>query len=177
MIDFTTLDYLRRGTPRQQVVYTLLSGPTIFPPLHAYTPLLAGTIPINIDIPSSDLDILCCFEDASSFYDAVQNAFAAHNGFTIRRMVLRGKDTVVANFTAECFAVEIFGQHVPVTQQAGYRHMVIEHAILQEKGEAFRQQVVLLKQAGYKTEPAFAKLLLLEGDPYQALLDYGKSVA
>lgn len=173
MIDFLTLDYLRRGTPRQQAVYTLLSGPVIFPPLLAFTPVLAGTIPINIDIPSSDLDILCCFDDVRSFYEVLQNAFAQYDGFTLRRTSLQGHDTVVANFTTAGFAIELFGQPVPVTQQAGYQHMVIEYAILQEKGEAFRQQVLSLKHAGYKTEPAFARLLQLEGDPYQALLDYG----
>jgi hypothetical protein len=172
MIDFLTLDYLRRGTPRQQAVYALLSGPSIFPPLHAYAPVLAGTIPINIDLPSSDLDILCCFDDSASFYNTVQKAFTGFKGFTIRRMTLHGEDTVVANFTVAGFSIEIFGQHVPVIQQAGYRHMVIEHLVLQERGEAFRQHILSLKQEGYKTEPAFARLLNLKGDPYHALLNY-----
>lgn len=177
MIDFLTLDYLRRGTPRQQVVFTLVSGLGIFPDLQAYTPVLAGTVPINIDIPSSDLDILCCFDDALSFYKVVQKKVGGFPEFKIYRTSLRGEDTVVANFTAGGFAFEIFGQAVPVTQQAGYRHMIIEHMILQERGEAFRQQVLSLKQAGYKTEPAFATLLQLEGDPYQAMLDYGAAKA
>lgn len=177
MIDFLTLDYLRRGTPRQQAVYTLLSGPAIFPPLHAYTPVLAGTVPINIDVPSSDLDILCCFDEGTSFHHVLQNAFGSFNGFSVRRMTLRGEDTIVANFLAGGFAIEVFGQRVPVTQQAGYRHMVIEHVILHERGETFRQQVIALKQEGYKTEPAFARLLQLEGDPYLALLNYGETRA
>ncbi|MBT1709460.1 DUF4269 domain-containing protein [Fulvivirgaceae bacterium PWU5] len=176
MIDFRTIDYLRHGTTRQQAVYTLLSGPAIFPPLRAYTPVLAGTIPINVDLPSSDLDILCCFDDAASFYYDVEKTFVGFDEFALRRMRLRGEDTVVANFTTAGFAIEVFGQHIPVTQQTGYRHMVIEHVILQEKGEAFRQQVLSLKHEGYKTEPAFAKLLALAGDPYQALLDFGTAI-
>ena len=50
--------------------------------------------------------------------------------------------------------------------------MIIEHKILQENDEKFRRDIIKLKERGLKTEPAFAKLLGLEGNPYQALLDY-----
>ena len=50
--------------------------------------------------------------------------------------------------------------------------MLIEHRLLQERGEAFRRAIITLKQRGYKTEPAFAKALGLKGDPYLALLPY-----
>jgi hypothetical protein len=36
---------------------------------------------------------------------------------------------------------------------------------------SLRERVVALRQAGLKTEPAFAKLLALAGDPYAALLE------
>ena len=54
----------------------------------------------------------------------------------------------------------------------GYLHMVIEYKILLQKGESFRQQVIALKQSGLKTEPAFAQLLGLPGNPYTALLEF-----
>lgn len=50
--------------------------------------------------------------------------------------------------------------------------MIIEHKILIEKGEDFRLQVIQLKEQGYKTEPAFAHLLDLSGDPYDELLKF-----
>ena len=50
--------------------------------------------------------------------------------------------------------------------------MIIEHEILQSKGGIFRLEIIKLKQNGYKTEPAFAFLLGLKGDPYIELLDY-----
>jgi len=50
--------------------------------------------------------------------------------------------------------------------------MLILHRLLQERGEAFRREIIALKQRAYKTEPAFAKALGLEGDPYLALLRY-----
>lgn len=50
--------------------------------------------------------------------------------------------------------------------------MLIEHQILQSENEDFRLKIIELKKNGYKTEPAFAKLLDLEGNPYHALLAY-----
>lgn len=50
--------------------------------------------------------------------------------------------------------------------------MIKEYTILLEKGEEFRKQIIALKLRGIKTEPAFADLLGLEGDPYKAILDY-----
>jgi len=48
--------------------------------------------------------------------------------------------------------------------------MIIEYRILLEKGEDFRKQLIELKRQGLKTEPAFALLLGLEGNPYTELL-------
>ena len=46
----------------------------------------------------------------------------------------------------------------------------MEHRVLLAKGEEFRQEVINLKRQGWKTEPAFAKLLGLNGNPYEELL-------
>jgi hypothetical protein len=37
--------------------------------------------------------------------------------------------TVVANFVAQGFAVEVFGQAKPVLQQTTVRHMLVERAL------------------------------------------------
>ena len=51
--------------------------------------------------------------------------------------------------------------------------MIIEHKILEERGENFRQEVINLKKAGVKTEIAFARLLGLdESHAYDSLLNY-----
>lgn len=68
------------------------------------------------------------------------------------------------------FEVEIFGQTTPTRSQFAYRHMIIEYNLLNKYGEAFRQQIIELKQEGYKTEPAFAIALDLTGNPYLELL-------
>lgn len=100
------------------------------------------------------------------------NAFSACESFAVRKNAIHGSETIIANFYIDGFEVEIFGQDILVSKQYGYRHMIIEHAILQLEGDDFRKEIIRLKEQGYKTEPAFAKLLGLEGDPYLALLDY-----
>lgn len=86
--------------------------------------------------------------------------------------MIHDEESVVCNFKTDDFEIEIFGQNIPPKQQNAYRHMLIEHQILQEKGEGFRLKIIELKRTGYKTEPAFAELLNLKGNPYLALLKY-----
>ncbi len=50
--------------------------------------------------------------------------------------------------------------------------MIKEYEILEKEGEEFRKQIINLKEKGWKTEPAFAKLLGLKEDPYLELLNY-----
>ncbi|WP_294820482.1 DUF4269 domain-containing protein [uncultured Flavobacterium sp.] len=171
---FDTIDYLQYGGPVQQRAYQVLNSYRIIEALNGFSPILVGTIPLNINIQGSDLDILCCFKNKGEFVMAVQNVFSHLEKYTIREKEIKGITTIIANFFIDGFAVEIFGQSVPVMEQHGYRHMVIEHKILQEKGEAFRLEIICLKESGLKTEPAFAQMLGLKGDPYIALLEYEK---
>jgi hypothetical protein len=84
--------------------------------------------------------------------------------------VIKNDETIVANFRLDEFRIELFGQNRPTREQESYRHMIIEHRIILDRGESFRQEVIRLKKEGVKTEPAFCKLLGIEGDPYEALL-------
>ncbi len=70
------------------------------------------------------------------------------------------------------FEIEIFGQSIPTKQQFAYRHLIVEHHLLNKHGEEFRQQIIELKRQGHKTEPAFALALGLTGDPYTELLNF-----
>ncbi|KOS04916.1 diadenosine tetraphosphate hydrolase [Flavobacterium akiainvivens] len=171
-MDFLDISYLKQGSATQQRVHTVLTESGIIHKLSAYTPVLAGTTPLTIDIEGSDLDILCYYRDYDGFISHINNLFSGHERFSIRTKNINGHESVIANFFVGGFEVEIFGQTIPVTQQYGYRHMIKEYEILKEKGEDFRLHIVALKQQGIKTEPAFALLLGLEGNPYEALLTY-----
>lgn len=166
------LDHLRDGSPRQQAAYATLRAHRVLESLQAYDPILVGTIPIGIDLPGSDLDIICHCADLEAFSQALHTHFAHAPGWQVRTVDVRGVWAVVANFHLDGFAVEVFGQDIPTRTQLGYRHMVVEHALLQRLGAAFRDQVLAYRREGLKTEPAFARALGLEGDPYLALLQF-----
>ena len=174
MINFLNPDYLKNGSRRQRDAFECLTKLNIFNDLKEFAPTLVGTIPIGIDIPDSDLDIVCYCSNHLHFSQKLSNLYSSLDNTEITHKAVRGIKSTICRFEFMSFRIEIFGQSIPVSQQYGYRHMVIEHEILVEKGPLFREEVIRLKRAGFKTEPAFAKLLDLEGDPYQALLDWHK---
>ena len=173
-VNFTKIDYLQTGNLRQQAAFGTLQQVKVFEVLKAYFPILTGTIPIEIDIKNSDMDVICCVENHAAFADTLKENFQDYPNFSLWNYRYKNLETTVASFYAAPFEIEIFGQNIPTEKQNAYLHMLIEHAVLQEKGETFRQQVLQLKQSGIKTEPAFAQLLNLTGDPFEALLEYGK---
>lgn len=172
MIDFTNIEYLKNGNQIQVQAFEVLTQNKILSHLAEFDPILVGTIPINIDIENSDLDIICHWKNKTEFIDKLNSIFRQENEFKIREIFLDNKESIVVNFRIQGFEIEIFGQNIPVKNQNGYKHMIIEHEILQAKGENFRLEIIKLKQNGYKTEPAFAFLLGLKGDPYAELSEY-----
>ena len=172
MTDFSNIDYLKNGNQKQRNAFEVLTQHKILSNLAEFDPILVGTIPINIDIENSDLDIICYWNDKASFIEKIMFFFEKEAEFNIREVFINDRDSVVANFRIEDFEIELFGQNIPTKDQNGYRHMLIENEILQSKGNDFRSEIIKLKQNGYKTEPAFAFLLGLKGDPYAELLEY-----
>jgi len=140
--------------------------------LENFDPILVGTIPLSIDIEESDLDIVCHSPDFDCFTAILKSSFAHYDGFTIKQKLLHNTESLICRFNIENKLVEIVGQSVPSELQVAYRHMLIEYEILKHYGGDFKNSIIELKKSGMKTEPAFAKLLGLKGDPYQALLDY-----
>ncbi|PNW28792.1 diadenosine tetraphosphate hydrolase [Formosa algae] len=170
MKNFRNIEYLKTGNERQQLAYSEIKTYNILETLKKYNPILTGTIPIGIDIPDSDLDIICECENHSEFSAYLSDVFSNTRDFKVYSTQLNGIDSTIAQFKTDHFLFEIFGQNIPTEKQNAYRHMIIENRILKEKGSKFKQQVIELKANGIKTEPAFAKLLRLNGNPYTELL-------
>ncbi|QCK15660.1 DUF4269 domain-containing protein [Mangrovivirga cuniculi] len=170
MINFTNLEYLKEGTIRQKEAYKVLNELNIIEDLEPYSPVLSGTIPINIDLPDSDLDVICYVSELNIFYQLLIHLYGEQPGFNIKSVIINDIESIVASFAYQDFPIEIFGQNIPTTRQNAYKHMIAEYMILKEKGDEFREQIIYLKSQGYKTEPAFARLLELDGDPYLSIL-------
>lgn len=164
------LHKLKSGTALQQEVYELVCRHRFMEMLHAYHPLLVGTVPLDIQVPGSDLDLICEVRDFATFRREAHTHFGHYPGYAVQEREVDGVPRIKVNFHCEHWPIELFGQPVPTPQQNGYRHMMIEARLLSLYGEDFKQRIIHLKQNGLKTEPAFAKVLHLEGDPYIELL-------
>jgi len=175
MIDFSNLIYLKSGNERQKRAYEVLEKYQIFEKLKPYSPVLAGTIPIEIDIENSDLDIICevNLEFEKDFLDNItaNRLVPADTEVKIENIIINGEKSIILNFMLEEFPIEIFGQNIPSTEQNAYRHMLAEYKILKEKGADFKHKIIDLKKQGVKTEPAFGLLMELE-NPYEDLLKF-----
>ncbi|WP_333573632.1 DUF4269 domain-containing protein [Sphingomonas sp.] len=156
-------------TPQRPSYVEAIARSGVLGRLAAFDPHVAGTPPLGLDLPASDIDILCHAPDPLRFAEAVWHAFADQPDFAIWQW--QGSDRpMVARFRCVGWIFELFGQARPVAEQLGWRHFRIEQRLLALGGPAFAEAIMALRRAGAKTEPAFAQLLGLDGDPYAALL-------
>ena len=137
--------------------------------LARYEPVVIGTPPLGIDVPTSDIDIACTAVDLRQFKKNTQQLFSHHAAFTVSDLDWLQTPAVKVSFFVHGWEVELFCQTLPISEQWGVRHFLIEQRVL-ELAPHLRDSIVSLKHSGLKTEPAFARLLALEGDPYEAML-------
>lgn len=164
---FDNINYLSDGNDRQKRLFNQLVELEIMLHLAKYDPLLIGTIPIGIDIESSDVDIVICSDNFDNLATVLSELYGTMELFELYR---RDNGSLVCRFVFMDFAYEIFASSVPSRESNGWRHMIIENQILRSRDQEFRDKIISLKRQGIKTEPAFAMLLGLDGDPYDAIL-------
>lgn len=137
--------------------------------LAPFDPRTIGTPPLGLDVPGSDIDIACHAPDPDAFGAYVVHRFGREPGYAIRRWRGDGA-SVICRFERRGWPIEIFGAPEAVAAQTGYRHFAIESRLLALGGKTLHAAVRAARMGGLKTEPAFAAVLGLTGDPYTALL-------
>jgi hypothetical protein len=173
--DFENIAYLKSGSPIQLQVFNILTNSKILYHLQNFKPVLTGTLPLDLFVRGkSDLDIIIQSDRLQILEQTLLGLFANKKKLSTKFMMVRKRPTLLCRFIQQDFQIEIFAQPVPVKQQLAYRHMIIEHWLLSTRGATFRKKILELKLNGVKTEPAFAQILGLEGDPYDALLQFEK---
>lgn len=163
------ISYLAAGTSRQRSAHANLSDLRVLEALAQFDAVLVSTVNINIDIESSDLDVICEVRDLDAFGALLVSLYGAKPTFTIARSD-REPPALVASFSHHEWEYEIFGQALPVERQNAYRHLVQTDRVISLGGDAWREALRALKRNGMKTEPAVAYCLRLDGDPYSAVL-------
>ncbi|MDH5655468.1 MAG: GNAT family N-acetyltransferase [Spirochaetia bacterium] len=165
--DWENIIYLKTGTEKQKHVFEILNSHNILTCLKSYNPVLVSSICIDIDIPESDIDIICQYDNIEEFIDYVKSKFSKFLNF---RQWDRSSTEVVTSFNIGNFIIEIFASTIPVKQQEGYRHLSIMARLLNIGGNILQDSIRSLKIDGYKSEAAFAKIIGLKGNPYHELL-------
>jgi hypothetical protein len=135
--------------------------------LAPFDPRIAGTPPLDLDLPDSNIDVLW---HRTRMRSPTWHNFSSAPAFTAKQL-MRTPRPVVASFEVAGWRIELYGEAIPVEQQRGWRHFAVERRLLALGGEDLLVAVLALRQQGMKTEPAFAAALRLRGDPYLALLD------
>ena len=156
----------------QHKMYQALDRLQIMDTLAPWEPVVIGTIPLDIDIPGSDIDIALYVDDFDQVEQVVRQHFSQFDGFRLERRVQTYRTVLVCQFFFDGFEIELYGENRPTECQNGYRHMVIESRFLDLAGTRLRDHIRQLKLNGLKTEPAFAEVLGIEDDPYDSLLMY-----
>lgn len=148
----------------------ILERGAVFERLSAFDPRWVGSIPLDIHGPGADADIACSGgADLAAFARALEGAFGEH-GVSVTDNVHAGEASIIARLELEGLPIEIYGRARPVETHESYVHWLAEHRLLALASDRLRGDVRAAKAGGLKTEPAFAKVLRLGGDPHTELL-------
>ena len=151
-------------------VFSALKKSNVLIDLKHLSPVVAGTFPLNINVAGSDIDVLICGNNLREMKSLLIQKYGSWMNFQCREMSVQGEETILSSFSFQGIDFEIFGQKKPSIQQTGYLHFLIEERLLKIGGPIFQNQIKTAREQGLKTEPAFAQVLGLQGDPYQQLL-------
>lgn len=148
----------------------MVSELRLFEIFQNHEPFIAGTIPLAIDGPESDIDFLVSVVNHDEFIQICESHFSGLTDFEIYQGHQNGADYSLCRFKHRSFPFEIYAAYESTFQQNGFVHFQVEEKILKYGPVEWRDEVIKLKTEGLKTEPAFAKLLNQnEEDPYQFL--------
>lgn len=167
-------EVLQYGTPTQREAFHILKDTEIFSLLQPFDPAHIGTIANDIDIPGSDIDIICCCHTFDTVRAKLTSHFGAMVGYRDHTSSIRGNNVFVATIPTS-IPIEVYCESRPITEQLGFRHYLIACRVLHLLGAEAHDRIRELKRGGIKTEPAFALLLGLKGDPYLSILELEKN--
>lgn len=151
-------------------IFKALTASRILESFKQYTPFLAGTFPLGLQVENSDLDILMYAQNLDQLNDELKERYGHFSDYKVQRIFVDELDSLIVNFRFEQISFEIFAQKKPVVFQKAFTHFQIEERLLKIGGDKFQKAVITQRLEGLKTEPAFAQVLRLKSDPFNELL-------
>lgn len=155
-------------------VWSAITQSKILDIFSEYKPLIAGTFPLNVEVEGSDVDILMQAKDLEEVRALVLKHFGNCTNFSQSIQKVDELDTLICSFIFNEVPFELFIQDKEPVRQTAYLHFLIEERLLKLGGELFKEKIINERKAGLKTEPAFAKIIGIEGDAYLQLLELQK---
>lgn len=86
------LRWLEQGNEHQQELADALHRSGMLTRLALYHPSIAGTFPIGIDIPGSDIDVLCEVDDHAHFLPVCTSTYGHLDGFEAYQRHVEGEE-------------------------------------------------------------------------------------
>lgn len=152
-----------------QMLMSALKKSGILRLLRPYHPLIAGSLPLGLAVSSSDCDIIIEVDDFAKTEKHLHDLFSGLPGFKLWQRSDQSVPEMIASFFVDEVHFEIFCQKIPSMKQTAYKHFLAEERILKYAGLPFAELVLQERRQGLKTEAAFAKILRLEGNPFDAM--------
>lgn len=129
---FDSLKAIKTGNIKQKKAYAAIIKLHIFEDLKSYSPILCGTIPLDIDTEESDLDIILNVTDLDLFKAKVNKLYGLHSSFKKKHTFIRNRNVLVTSFYSDGFEFQLFAQNQPTSKQYAYLHMIVEWQILEK---------------------------------------------
>ena len=152
-------------------VYNSLLDSEILNKFKSYNPQVVGTFPLGITTESSDVDIIMETNNLHLTSKQLVDHCSEFNNFTYQPGVLNNNNYILFRFHINNIPFEIFVQNLPVYEQQAFKHFQIEERLLKMGNDTIKQKIIEFRNSGLKNEPAFAKALNINGDPYLSLLE------
>ena len=169
--------YLKMGSDRQQAAFITVIELDLFSVLADYDPLLTGTLPLGLDLPDTDLDVICQVEDFAEFGMVMRAMYGYYDEFEYTETAREGIPSVTCSFRYNRFRIRIAGQPIPTREQEAYRRTTAAARLLRMAGETALEDVRRLRSAGMQTNLAVSAYFQLEGAPEQALAELANASA
>lgn len=134
--------------------------------LAPYSPTVVSTIWVGLDLPESDINMVCCFKCRSQFERRLIETLGGLKDFTLSS----SKEALIARATLGAFPLEIYGSNVAISEQVAFRHYQVMQRLTFLSSADFSNRVRAYKTEGLKTEPAIAAVLNLQGEPFAAVM-------
>lgn len=156
-------------------IFQAIESSKVLVKLQEFDPLVLGTFPLGLQNAESDIDISVNVNDLKAFQNQMIREFRSYPEFHIWQGDVDSQDACSVSFLHQEKRFEVFAQAKESIMQNSAIHFFAEEKILKYASAKKTELILKLRQAGKKTEPAFAEALMIKDqDAYEVMLKLAK---